>query len=293
MFEKISRSESILKDYEEHVKAFDQKGRPQNINQKERDLNKHVPKFISGIRNAVRFKLPDNGELLDCGDLTSKAMLNKFIGCELNLPYPMIAIELDIQMYEYGRLTKYILPYVAVLEQKGDFITITDHVITASGAMTLSHDHVRIDRRSYEYYTNEEALYKSGKMEEQLPRFKVITQFLCALACTNIKPADEGEVEKEQTQELRMAGKKAKPSVKDILNRNKKKPKLTFKVLVIDTNKPQAVSKESNGGNGRTSPRIHLRRGHIRRLKTRNVWVNNCVVGSKSQGMVFKDYAVI
>lgn len=292
MFNKISRSEKALKDYEEHLKAFGQKGRPQNISEGERKLNKLIPKFISSIRNAVRFKLPDNGEILDCNNLSAKEMLNKYIGCDLHLPYPLIAIELDIKLYKYGRPTDQIMPYVAILEQKGDYITISDHVITANGTMNVSHDHVRIDRKTYEYYLNDDALFDSGNMEDSLQRFKVIVQFLCALSCANIKPADEAEIEKEQAQSLEPANKKKKPSVKDILNRNKSKSKLTFKVLVIDTDKPTSSSSGVQISN-RSGPRVHLRRGHIRRLKTKNTWVNACIVGNKSLGVVIKDYEVI
>lgn len=34
-------------------------------------------------------------------------------------------------------------------------------------------------------------------------------------------------------------------------------------------------------GSSHSGPGVHLRRGHIRRLKTKNVWVNACVVGNK------------
>jgi hypothetical protein len=40
------------------------------------------------------------------------------------------------------------------------------------------------------------------------------------------------------------------------------------------------------------SPRLHLRRGHIRRLdESRTVWVQSCVVGAEP-GAVLKDYRV-
>lgn len=46
------------------------------------------------------------------------------------------------------------------------------------------------------------------------------------------------------------------------------------------------------GGGTHASPRVHLRRGHVRRIKNgRRVWVQACVVGSK-HGMVLKDYKI-
>jgi len=40
-------------------------------------------------------------------------------------------------------------------------------------------------------------------------------------------------------------------------------------------------------------PRLHERRGHLRRLKTgKNVWVKSCKVGDASKGAIFHDYAI-
>lgn len=70
-----------------------------------------------------------------------------------------------------------------------------------------------------------------------------------------------------------------------------KPPIFEYKVLMLD---PQAEgSPSSTGGKGsHASPRVHLRRGHIRRLLDRNIWVNATVVGNKQAGMVTKDYAI-
>ena len=41
------------------------------------------------------------------------------------------------------------------------------------------------------------------------------------------------------------------------------------------------------------SPRLHFRRGHIRRIsEDRRVWVRSCLVGDKTQGFAGKDYKV-
>lgn len=50
----------------------------------------------------------------------------------------------------------------------------------------------------------------------------------------------------------------------------------------------------TNGAGHHASPRQHLRRGHIRRLPDgRNTWVNACVVGNSSSGIVDKSYSVV
>lgn len=40
------------------------------------------------------------------------------------------------------------------------------------------------------------------------------------------------------------------------------------------------------------SPRQHFRRGHVRRLLDRRIWVSQCLVGSPHQGFIVKDYKV-
>lgn len=71
--------------------------------------------------------------------------------------------------------------------------------------------------------------------------------------------------------------------------RNGKSPIRLHHVLVIGGDK--SARKEGAAGS-HASPRVHLRRGHIRRLEGKNIWVNACVVGDKSRGVVTKDYAL-
>lgn len=70
--------------------------------------------------------------------------------------------------------------------------------------------------------------------------------------------------------------------------RNGKPPILTYKTLVL---KP-GVSTQRDAGGSHASPRVHLRRGHIRQLADKSVWVQPCVVGDKRRGMVVKEYRV-
>lgn len=71
-----------------------------------------------------------------------------------------------------------------------------------------------------------------------------------------------------------------------------KVPLYSYKTLHILAN--ESGEKVRSAGNGKhASPRVHLRRGHIRRLQSgKRVWVQSCVVGDKSRGVVAKDYAV-
>jgi hypothetical protein len=70
---------------------------------------------------------------------------------------------------------------------------------------------------------------------------------------------------------------------------NAKEPFFSCKVLTI----PGGNFDESNGDGSHASPRIHLRRGHIRRLATGKVtWVKHTIVGSAERGVVDKTYNV-
>ncbi len=70
-----------------------------------------------------------------------------------------------------------------------------------------------------------------------------------------------------------------------------KTPIFEYKVLMLDLPDERAKSAQSSGGT-HASPRIHLRRGHIRRLPNKNVWVNAAVVGNRKTGVIVKDYSI-
>jgi hypothetical protein len=69
-----------------------------------------------------------------------------------------------------------------------------------------------------------------------------------------------------------------------------KYPVLEYKTLVLKIDRLR-TSGQTDGGS-HASPRVHLRRGHVRQLETgRRVWVQACVVGS-TNGMILKDYRI-
>ena len=75
--------------------------------------------------------------------------------------------------------------------------------------------------------------------------------------------------------------------------KNGKPPVYTYKTLHIVKPRNEANSSVMPCSPcGRLGPRLHLRRGHIRRLPGKQVWVSSCMVGEKSRGVVHKDYAV-
>lgn len=68
-------------------------------------------------------------------------------------------------------------------------------------------------------------------------------------------------------------------------------PFFTYKILQL-TDEQHVTHKRGSGGT-HASPRMHLRRGHLRRLKSKVVWVRPVMVNTGSNnGVVHKDYAV-
>lgn len=71
---------------------------------------------------------------------------------------------------------------------------------------------------------------------------------------------------------------------------NGRTPFFDYRVLAV-------VPPRSNAGDGRgghhASPKAHIRRGHIRRLEHKTVWVSDTLVNAGSErGVIVKDYAV-
>jgi len=71
-----------------------------------------------------------------------------------------------------------------------------------------------------------------------------------------------------------------------------KLPKFDWKTVVVQTASVQPTVTEFKRVS-HASPRLHDRRGHMRRLPNgRTVWVNPCKVGDASKGVIFHDYQV-
>ena len=68
-----------------------------------------------------------------------------------------------------------------------------------------------------------------------------------------------------------------------------KTPTYDWRTVVIEPVKPRSEDK----GGTHASPRLHDRRGHLRRLRSgKNVWVKACKVGDPTKGAVFHDYKI-
>lgn len=102
---------------------------------------------------------------------------------------------------------------------------------------------------------------------------KVLLELIEALSCSNVKESIHQEASKKNAQRIK----------------SHKKPIWETKFLTLVVNEKQD-KRIKDSMTSHASPRQHLRRGHIRRLPSKNIWVNSCVVGNIENGKVEKQY---
>ncbi len=113
-------------------------------------------------------------------------------------------------------------------------------------------------------------------LEEDLTQeVKVLLELIEALSCSNVKESVYQEASKKNEQRIK----------------SHKKPIWETKFLTLVINE-KSNDKIGNSTINHASPRQHLRRGHIRRLPSKNIWVNSCVVGSAENGKIEKQYKI-
>jgi hypothetical protein len=103
---------------------------------------------------------------------------------------------------------------------------------------------------------------------------RAVLELVQALSCSNVST---------DTIVARKTNKQAKKSKSDSLPFN------DYHVLVIRNN--NKANSNSEKGCNKSSPREHLRRGHIRTYENGNkVWVQSCIVNPGTTGRIDKDY---
>lgn len=72
-----------------------------------------------------------------------------------------------------------------------------------------------------------------------------------------------------------------------------KQPFFSYKVLQLAEDRKAPGRAGAGAGGQHASPRMHLRRGHLRRLEHKTVWVRPAMINADStRGAVFKDYGL-
>lgn len=249
--------------------------------------------FTKRLESSVKFRFPRNGDPLDWRKRkhgTSFADLIQGYAAPFKLPFDATAIEFSCD--KAGEIVELDFAFDAVVvlaSQAGDEIYIErclrdmthGYWVPGSCAVVLSPD------GSYKIAVSNDpeiSAHIAAKSRDDLhaevmnnmgDAMLAVIELISALACINVsRRLCEAPVALNRKRE-----------------RNGKKPLYSYWVLEIDEGKGSAKSSAESSGGSHASPRVHLRRGHIRRLPDRNVWVNACVVGNKASGMVAKDYA--
>lgn len=107
---------------------------------------------------------------------------------------------------------------------------------------------------------------------------RTVIHFASVCGCDNVKPVKIFTPSKE--------------SVSTALIRGKARPYDKW-VLDIYLNSTEESTGTGLGGS-HASPRLHIRRGHIRRYQTgKTTWVKQCMVGTPELGVIEKDYRVV
>lgn len=106
----------------------------------------------------------------------------------------------------------------------------------------------------------------------------VLEQTLVALNCTNVRSVDN-------VQSAALNKKRQRAG---------KPPLFTYKTLhVLAGDRSAPHSQRADDDEARTSPRLHFRRGHVRRVGDgRITWVQQCMVGNRRLGVVEKAYSI-
>lgn len=232
------------------------------------------------LGQCVKFRLPDNGSILGLSTNNHKDSIREFH----RLPYPNIALEYRME----GPVSsdqQDVPQRVLMCWETGDeafpigmqlFVMMDGLWTPYSSGCVISSDaeNMRVQTNfPKELVGDKYDQYLVNAQQDMSADGVPLAEFLAAIACSNVETQDN----------------EPPPA----LNRKRvargRTPFFTYKTLVLRTNKESGHGAATGG---HSSPRIHLRRGHIRRLPDKRVWVNACVVGDKSLGMAAKDYAV-
>lgn len=271
-------------EYMENESLFNAERLFNHKNNKNKDINKfnsykeQIELTCKGILESVKFVIPDGGFIL-------KDNLKGIIGNKINLPFDKITIEFydnstnirhvifavqdneNIYYYSfYGKDKKYgISPFVVKVDKE----KWNDGNINISGKIKLRCE-VVLWNEFLNYGDKIDGLMESSR-NELMP----ILEFIEALSCTNVEQTIHQEASQKNAQRIKSG----------------KLPIYETKVLTIKASEPKN-NKQGLSTGTHASPRQHLRRGHIRRIETGNIWVNACVVGSKENGIINKSYNV-
>lgn len=243
-----------------------------------------VDTAISIIEKAVHFAVPDNGIILnDC--------LKGLVGVSLRLPYPVITVEYAEITKEEGIEKVVICAFESEIDEKIylNFMVLLCNIHLKFTPIPVifhleSESGLDIDEKTGFYLNYYQSFFHDFSNEEKTRYSEAVGyyssalfQFLEALSCSNISHEPLEKIDHKKNERRIKAG---------------KLPLYETRVLTLTPLKTVQSTGSKNHLTDRNPPRQHLRRGHIRRLPDKNVWVNSCLVGSSENGRIDKSYRI-
>jgi hypothetical protein len=249
-----------------------------------------IAPWIPVLKAAQHFALPDGGLIFDGG---SKGLY----GVELNLPFDICTLEICTPEFDYGKKQVILL----IDDPKNEAIVIYQILSMPDNGEHIGTPLFLPNQAGARIYKTEfidlvgdpkiEMLDWTGKCpgvndpnetSETITlcrssistAAKYVLEFLEAMSCKNVETVTYQKASPNNAQRIK----------------SRKAPIYETKILSLVM--PQKVTKGEKLFGTHASPRQHLRRGHIRRLDTGNIWVNACVVGDASNGIINKQYKV-
>lgn len=273
------------------------------LNKGKRDADKDLDEVITHLievvqpklRTAVHFELPPR-ELDDFGGHYTAEDILAVCKPELKLPYPVVSLfrmiggqpililawdktmwlkdkaELGniIHTYALAQVDDVWYPAQAELRLVPDDVLMVEYL--RQNRFAMWHD--------YGWTYSKAARDSDGRLAQKW--LEETTRDIVELCALLRLPSCKLETRRESRLKVKIGAKKGKPKAFYDVHR----------VVIDNTARVQAPAEPKGGTHA--SPRWHKRRGYWRTMKKSGkvVWVQACEVGSKSNGMVYKDYEV-
>lgn len=287
---------------------------------KNEDIGK-IDGIVACISSAVHFAIPDGGEIFNDN-------LKGITGTTIRLPYPIVTVEYFVKKEDAPPAKGFNCEHapkrlVLAIEISGEDASKLNEssrkhsdtwiavlgVATREDAPDIWTPDLGIAYIPCEWWDGygidghlDETVGKTGVFAKFAPTFKTlfnniedgsraaelikadstsnvraVAEFCEALSCKNITTDNHQDASPKNAKRIK----------------DGKLPIYETKMLVVDTKANVSINGEYQGGT-HSSPRQHLRRGHIRRHPSAgNIWVQSCVVGDPTKGTINKQYSII